>query len=48
MGGKYQTSPFFIGTPLWDNIDKESQDLPGRYAFKKKIDSLYKKYNPLL
>ena len=48
MGGKYQKSHFFLGTRLWDTIDKESQDLLCRYAFKKKIDSLYNKYNPLL
>ena len=48
MGGKYQKSPYFLGTRLWDNIDKESQELPCKFAFKKKIDSLYKKYSPLL
>ena len=48
MGRKYQKSPFFLGTRLWDSIDKETQDLPCRYAFKRKIESLYKKYSPLI
>ena len=28
MGGKYQKSPYVLGTRLWDSMDKESQDLP--------------------
>ena len=48
MGRKYQKSPFFLGPRLWDGIDKESQDLPCKYAFKRKIESLYAKYNPLI
>ena len=36
MCRKYERSPYFLGTKLWDNIDKESQDLPCRFAFKKK------------
>ena len=48
MGRKYQHSPFFLGTQLWDSLDKETRDLPCRYAFKRKISMLYKKYNPLL
>ena len=48
MGRKYQHSQFFLGTRLWDFLAKKKQDLPCRYAFKKKISTLYKKYNPLL
>ena len=40
MGKKYQRSSFFLDTRLWDALDKETQDLPCRYAFKKKIASL--------
>ena len=43
MGRKYQKSPYFLGTRLWDNIDKETQELPCKFAFKKKIDLMYKK-----
>ena len=42
MGRKYQHSPFFLGTRLWDSLDKETQDLPCQ------ISTLYKKYSPLL
>ena len=48
MGGKYQKSPYFLGTRLLDAMDKASQDLPCKFAFKKKVDSMYKKYSPLL
>ena len=48
MGRKYKKSPYFLGTRLWDNIDKERQELPCKFAFKKKIDAMYTKYNPLL
>ena len=48
MERKYQKSPYVLGTRLWDIMDKESQDLPCKFAFKKKVDSMYKKYSPLL
>ena len=48
VGHKYQKSSYFLGKRLWESLDKTTQDLPCRYAFKKHIDSLYKKYNPLL
>ena len=48
MGRKYQKSLFSLGTRLWDVVDKDSQDLPCKYAFKRKVESLYKKYNPLI
>ena len=48
IGKKYQRSPFYLGTILWDALDKTTQDLPCRYAFKRKIDSMYKKYCPLI
>ena len=48
LGHKYQKSSYFLGKRLWDSLDKTTQDLPCKYAFKKHIDSLYKKYNPSL
>ena len=48
IGKKYEKSPFFLGTILWNALNKETQDLPCRYAFKRKIDSMYKKYCPLI
>ena len=48
MGKKYRKSPFYLGTILWDSLDKSTQDLTCKYIFKKKIDTLYKKYCPLI
>ena len=48
MCQKYQRSPYCLGTRLWDSLDKTTQDLPCKYSFKKHVDSLYKKYNPLI
>ena len=48
MGKKYQRSSFYLGTRLWDALDKTTQDIPCKYAFKRKIDTLYKKYCPLI
>ena len=48
MGKKYQRSPFYLGTRLWDALDKTTQDIPCKYSFKRKIDTLYTKYCPLI
>ena len=48
MGQKYQKSSHYLGTRLWDALDKTTQELPCKYAFKRHIDSIYKKYNPLI
>ena len=48
IGKKYEKSPFFLGTILWNALNKETQDLPCRYAFKRKIETMYKKYCPLI
>ena len=48
MGRKYKRSPYFLGTRLWDSLDKSTQDLPCKFMFKKKIETIYKKYNTLL
>ena len=42
MGKKYQKSPFYLGTILWDSLDKTTQDIPC------KLYILYKKYCPLI
>ena len=50
IGKNYQKSPYFRGTRLWDGLNKETQDIPCKYMFKRKIESLYKSYksyNPL-
>ena len=48
MGKKYQKSSYFLGTRLWDMLDKTTQDLPCRFSFKKHVNCLYKRYNPLI
>ena len=48
MGKKYQKCPYFLGTRLWDTLEKTTQDIPCKFAFKKYIETLYRKYNPLL
>ena len=48
MGRKYQNLPYFLGIRLWDSLDKSTQDLPFKFMFKRKIETLYMKYNPLL
>ena len=48
MGNKYQKSPYYLGTRLWDTLEKTTQEIPCKYAFKKYVDSIYKKYNPLM
>ena len=48
MGTKYKKSPYYLGTILWNGLDKDTQDLPCRCAYKKKIGTLYPKYNPLI
>ena len=42
IGKNYQKSPYFLGTRLWDGLNKETQDILCKYMFKRKIESLYK------
>ena len=44
MGKKYQKSPYYLGTRLWDTLDKTPQEISCKYLFKKYIEKLYKKY----
>ena len=48
IGTKYGKSPYYLGTLLWNSLDRETQMSDSIYSFKKKIDKIYKKYNPLL
>ena len=44
----YEKSPFYLGTRLWNSLDKETQESDSIYSFKRKIQGIYKKYNPLV
>ena len=48
IGKKYEKSPYYLGTRLWNLLEKDTQESDSIYSFKKKILKLYKKYNPLL
>ena len=48
IGKKYEKSPYYLGTRLWNGLDKVTQDSDSIYTFNKKICRLYNKYNPLL
>ena len=48
MGKKYQRSSFYLGTRLWDALDKTTQEVHVNIPSKGKIDTLYKKYCPLI
>ena len=45
---KYEKSSYYLGTRLWSGLDKETQDSDSIFCFKRKIDKLYNKFNPLL
>ena len=45
IGKKYERSPYYLGTRLWDKLPKNIQDSENVYVFKKKIARLYKCYN---
>ena len=42
---KYEKSPFYIGTKLWDGLSSELQCV---FEFKKEVDKLYCTYKDLL
>ena len=48
IGKKYEKSPFYLGTRVWNLLDKETQESDSIYSFKGKIQGIYKKYNPLV
>ena len=42
----YEHSPYYQGTKLWNDLDKETQKKDNIYAFKTEVDKLYKCYKP--
>ena len=48
IGKKYEKSPYYLGTRLWNPLNRETQKCDSIYSFKKKILGMYEKYNPLL
>ena len=45
IGKKYERSPYFIGTRLWNKLSKDIQNSENVYVFKNKVERLYKCYN---
>ena len=45
---KYERSPFYIGTKLWDELPIDVQKVKSVLEFKKEIGKRYCKYNDLL
>ena len=48
MTPKFEKSPFYIGTKLWDELSNNEQRAENVYVFKKEIDKLYSRYKDLL
>ena len=44
IGKKYEESPYYQGTKLWDKLPKETQFSENVHEFKKRILPLYKTY----
>ena len=44
IGKKYEKSPYYQGTLLWDKLPKETQFAENIFEFKKRITPLYKEY----
>ena len=44
IGKKYEKSPYYQGTLLWDKLPKETQFAENIFEFKKRIIPLYKEY----
>ena len=45
IGKKYERSPYYIGTRLWNKLSKDIQNSENVYVFKNKVARLYKCYN---
>ena len=45
IGKKYERSPYYLGTRLWDKLERNIQYSENVHVFKKKIARLYKCYN---
>ena len=48
QSGKYQNSPYFKGTVLWDSLPADIILLPTLIEFKTKIKRLFSPFNGLL
>ena len=48
IGRKYEKSSYYLGTILWNGLDRETKDSDSIFSFKRNIDKMYKKYNPLM
>ena len=44
VGTKYQRSPFYQGTILWNELPKDVQFTDNMYKFKKLVKRMYRKY----
>ena len=47
IGTKYENSPFYRGTKLWNLLSSDIQFSENRWVFKAKIAKMYKTYRPL-
>ena len=45
IGKKYERSPYYIGTRLWNKLNKDIQKSDNIYVFRNKVARLYKCYN---
>ena len=45
IGKKYERSPFYLGTRLWEKLLKNIQESENVYVFRNKINRHYKHYN---
>ena len=43
----YEHSPYYQGTKLWNELEKETQKKDNIFSFKKEIEKLYKCYKPV-
>ena len=43
----YERSPYYQGTKLWNELEKETQKKDNIFSFKKEIDKLYMRYKPI-
>ena len=44
IGSKYENSPFYKGTKLWNGLNQEIQYSDNKWIFKSHINKVYKKY----
>ena len=40
----YECSPYYIGTKLWNDLSKSTQESHDIFVFEKEIDRMYKVY----